>query len=219
MRVLVDDDVVLPDRSLPAVVARRAKGCEPVDEWGLDHDLASVLGSLLPLRLAVVVVGRELLPDGPAVLVHNRTPLGLERAAVVLGVGVASDRPVRFTGVPDVAPLLGLLRRVGGVSGHGADVRGLLHAGQLVAVGLRPVRPDGGRTGTLDRAAVLAATAEGAPLVPVAVHLATAWRRARVVLGEPVTTRRRGRARPVDEAAALVRTRIAELAASSVHVE
>lgn len=211
-RELVDEDVVLPDRTLVAVLGRRITGHHPIDEWGLDQDLTAVIGSLLPLRWAVEVTGAGRLPDGPAVLVHNRTPLGYERTAVAVGIGTAAERPVRFTGVPDLAPVLGVLRRIGGVGGHVADLRGLLSQGQLVAVGLRPVRPLGDRTGVVPTSAVAAALATGAPLVPVAVRPARGLRRARVAIGEPVPTRRRRSARTADEVTALVRDRIADLA-------
>lgn len=209
---LEDADVVLPDRSLVAVVGRRITGHHGVDEWGLDQDLCALVGSLPGMGHAVVVEGIHLLPDGPAVLVHDRTPLGFEAVAVAVGVGVAADRPVRTTGVPDVAPVVGVLRRLGGVGGHPADLRGLLRSGQLVAVGLTPVRARPGRTGVLPPDAVAAALATGAPLVPVSVRPARGPRRARVTIGESVPTRRRRSARAADEVAGLVRDRIAELA-------
>ena len=208
------EDLVVPDRSLAAVIGRRATGHAPVDAWGLDVDLAGVLRSLPGLGSLVVVEGVGRLPDGPALLAHGRVPLGGGRLALALGIAVAADRPVRLTGAPDVAPVIGLLRRLGAVGGHPADLRGLLLAGELVAVDL----PRG--VGTVDgpvaaHDAVAAAVAVGAPLVPVAVRPALGLRRARVRIGEPVPTRRRRRPRDVDEVAAAVRTRLEALAGAA----
>ena len=216
------DALVVPDRSLTAVVGRRVTGHAPVDVWGLDVDLAAVLRSLPGLGAAVRVEGAGRLPDGPALLVHRRGPLPGGRLALAVGISVAVDRPVRLPGVPDVAPVIGALRRVGGVSGHPADLRGLLLAGELVAVGVPRAfgRDRGVSAGDGDGevvgpgaapAALAAAMAVGAPLVPVGVAPAAPLRRARVRVGEPVPTRRRRRARAADDVAEEVRGRLDEL--------
>lgn len=193
-----------PDRSLAAVVARRVTGHAPVDAWGLDVDLVDALRALPGLGAAVAVEGAGRLPDGPALLLHPRLPLGAGVLALAVGVSTAADRPVRLTGVPDVAPLVGVARRLGAIGGHPADVRGLLLAGHLVAVALT-----GDDDVALGGEAVAAAVAVGAPLVPVSVRPALPLRRARLRIDEPVPTRRRGRARPLDDVAEDVRSRLA----------
>lgn len=208
---LDDEDVLLPDRSLVAVVGRRVTGHHHVDPWGLDRDLVDLLGSMPGLGRAVAVDGSHLLPDGPAVLVHDATPLGLERLWVAVGVGTAADRPVRCVGVPDVAPVVGALRRVGAVGRQPADLRGLLRRGHLVAVALGAVRARPGRTGPVPATVVAAALATGAPLVPVAVSSPRGLRRASLRIGDPVPTRQRSEARDAAEVAAQVRAGIAAL--------
>jgi len=208
---LSDIDLFERDRSLMAVLGRRIAGQQTIDEWGLDVDLVGVAASLLPLRIAVAVDGAHLVPDGPTLIVHDRTPLGIERAVVAVGLGTALQRSVRFTGSPDLPVIGPVLARLGGVSGHGADIRGLLHDGHLVAVGLDRTRSKDRRTGALPASAAHAAVAVGVPILPVCVRPAGPGSRARLHIGEPVPTRRRRRARPDDELDNAVRTAIADL--------
>jgi hypothetical protein len=121
------------DRSLGAVARRRWNGTFDLDAWGLDSDLVSVLARMLP-TVGVRTTGAGRVPDGPALLLWRGGPLGW--AHVALGVGAATGRPVRFTGIPDVAPLTGVMHRLGGVGSDIADLRGLLRAGNLVALRL-----------------------------------------------------------------------------------
>jgi hypothetical protein len=121
------------DRSLGAVARRRVDGSFDIDAWGLDADAVSVLSRLVP-TFAVRTTGTGRVPDGPALLLWRGGFTGWVHVAV--GVGAATGRPVRFTGMPDVAPVVGVLRRLGGVGGDLADLRGLLRAGNLVAMRL-----------------------------------------------------------------------------------
>ncbi len=58
------------------------------------------------------------------------------------GIRLATGRVVRIVGVPDVAPVGPLLRRLGGVLARPDEVAGLLRAGEVVGVLLdRDVRP------------------------------------------------------------------------------
>ena len=126
-------DLERTDRSLQAVLGRRIDGSFTVDPWGFDADLMSVLGRLVP-TLGVRLTGGGRVPDGPALCLWRGRRTGL--AQLLLGLGAGTGRALRFTGVPDVEPLVGLLRRFGGVGGDPADIRGLLRAGNLVAVRL-----------------------------------------------------------------------------------
>jgi hypothetical protein len=126
-------DVVRVDRSLTAVARRRMDGSFDTDAWGLDADLVSVLGRVLP-TFGVRTTGAGRVPDGPALLLWRGSSLGWIHVAA--GIGSATGRPVRFTGVPDVAPASTVLRRLGGVGGDVSDLRGLLRLGNLVAMRL-----------------------------------------------------------------------------------
>ena len=210
-------DVERLDTSLPAVAGRRAGGRFVVDDWGLDADLVAVLGRVPGMSAGVRVSGVGRIPDGPALLVWRGAAAGV--VPLVVGLGRALGRPVRFTGVPDVVPVVGVARRVGGVGRHPADVRGLLRAGNLVAVRIvaaglavhelaevAEVVAAGvdmpGQEAWLPVAEVQAATAVGVPIVPVVVH-APGLRslRPRVVVGDPVPTRTRTGVRHLAELA------------------
>jgi hypothetical protein len=121
------------DRSLVAVARRRIDGMFELDAWGLDADLVSVLGRVVP-NVGIRTSGAGRIPDGPALLLWRGGVFGWVH--VVRAIGAATGRAVRFTGVPDVAPISGVLHRVGGVGGNIADLRGLLRSGNLVALRL-----------------------------------------------------------------------------------
>ncbi|MCC5954339.1 MAG: hypothetical protein JJU45_19990 [Acidimicrobiia bacterium] len=205
-------DPELIDRSPLAIAGRRVTGRFLVDEWGLDSDLVAVVGRLPSVRWGAKVHGAGRIPDGPALLVHDRHPADLGWLVVVAAIGRATGRSVRFTGVPDVAPLMALARRVGGVGSDPADLRGLLRAGNLVTIGLgwgHVVRTPGGPPAPW---AIEAALATGAPLVPVAVHRGGLRAlRPEVRIGEPVATRRRRSARAADDVSSEVCARVAAL--------
>jgi hypothetical protein len=186
------------DTSWPALVQRRLSGGFAVDPWGLDTDLLAMLGRLDPRLGLIRTEGAELVPDGPALLLWRGGPLGWIQLAVALGR--ATGRPVRCTGVPDLGPVVGVARRLGGVGGDPADLRGLLRAGGLVAV-----RVGNGRRSPdwLRSPEVAAAVDVGAPLVPVTVHAPRPWAPVgRVVIASPVPTRSRMAPRPLSEVAA-----------------
>ena len=126
-------DVERVDRSVAAVARRRLDGSFETDAWGLDADLVSVLGRVLP-TFGVRTTGAGRVPDGPALLLWRGPRVGWVHVAA--GIGSATGRPVRFTGVPDVAPVRGVLRRLGGVGDDVSDLRGLLRSGNLVAMRL-----------------------------------------------------------------------------------
>jgi len=209
------------DRSPTAVVRRRVDGTFDVDPWGLDPDLLSLVGRFLP-SAAVRTAGGGRLPDGPALCLWLGDWGGV--LPLVVGLGASATRPVRFCGVPDVGPLRAVASRLGGVSGHPADLRGLLRAGNLVAVRLDNAHHPGeealagvGWTGEdlgggspedpfvhewLPDEAVEAAIEVGAPVVPVVVRSPRPWSPlARVTVGTPVPTRTRRAARSLAEVA------------------
>jgi len=209
------------DRSLGALARRRVNGTFDVDPWGLDPDLVSLVGRLVP-SVAVRTAGGGRLPDGPALCMWQGDGPGV--LPLVVGLGAASTRPVRFCGVPDLGPLRAVASRLGGVGGHPADLRGLLRAGNLVAVRLDTSHSPGeealagvGWTGEdvgrgtrgdptvqewLPDEAVGAAIDVGAPVVPVRVTSPRPWSPlARVAVGTPVPTRTRLAARSLADVA------------------
>lgn len=179
----------VPDRSLAAIVQRRVLGSHEIDPWGLDADLVALLEKLPVCSLVARIEGAGDVPDGPALLVVRAPAVLL--GPVVVGLGSALGRPVRFVGVPDTAITNSVLHRLGGVQGHEPDVRGLLRSGSLV---LTP------RAG-IEAGALPAAVAMGAPVVPISIRPGLP---PRVQVRGSVPTRRRGRARDVAEVLAAI---------------
>lgn len=172
---------------LTAFAEQRVAGTHTVDPWGFDADVYDLAARAGRLRWAVHVDGAAHVPTtGPALLVVNRR-LGLSEPAVVaMGVHEATGRRVRPVGIPDLPVLGEVLRRLGGVLDAPAEIRGLLRAGEVVAVPCSR-QPFHARTpGVLRAAAVRAALDAGAPVLPVAVlghELGLAWH---VRVGAPV---------------------------------
>jgi hypothetical protein len=174
--------------SIPDLVVQRWLGTFDVDEWGLDHDVASVAQRLAQLRWRIDVQGAEQLPPGGALLVHNRRLGWSEPLVVAAGVRGAAGRLVRFAGVPDIGPVASLLGRVGGVPATAADVRSLFRAGELVSLPLQREVHYRSLAGSLDPSMVALAIAARVPVVPVAVLGYELGRRWRVIIGEPMPT-------------------------------
>lgn len=215
-------EVARVDRSPVAIARRRLDGTFDVDPWGLDPDLLSLVGRLVPAA-TVRTAGGGRLPDGPALCLWRGDWTGV--LPLVVGLGASATRPVRFCGVPDIGPLRAVASRLGGVGGAPADLRGLLRAGNLVAVRLDNAHGPGeealagvgwageatARSGApgepfvhewLPDEAVEAAMDVGAPVVPIVVRGARPWSPlARVSVGTPVPTRTRLAARSLAEVA------------------
>jgi hypothetical protein len=165
---------------LLAFAEERVAGLHEVDPWGFDrgvYDLAARAGRL---RWSVHVEGAANLPaDGPALLVVNRRIGISEPLVVAMGVHEHTRRRVRPVGIPDVPVLGSFLRRLGGVLDAPAEIRGLLRAGEIVAVPCSRQPFHAAVPGVLRAAAVEAALDAGAPVFPVAVRgceLGLAWR-------------------------------------------
>jgi hypothetical protein len=170
----------------PGALRRRWHGTHDVDPWGLDPDLVDLLSPLARARFRIEVDHEDRLPGaGPALLVANR-PRGLSAPFVLArGVRLATGRFVRMVGVPDVAPVGPVLRRLGGVLARPDEVAGVLRAGQVAGVLLD-------HRGRAPRALVEPAFELGVPVVPAALLGHELGRRWRVALGAP----RRAEARP-----------------------
>jgi hypothetical protein len=167
---------------------RRASGGYSVDPWGLDADLIELVTPVAGWRWAVDVEGAGLIPTtGAALLVFNRR-FGLsEPAVVVTGVRQATGRAVRIVGMPDVAPVGPLLRRLGAAVDTAAEVASLLRAGEVVAAPLGIELGFGRRAGRFATRIVAAALALDVPVFPVATVGHEIGRHWRVVIGTAVT--------------------------------
>ena len=169
------------------VVRSRVSGRYEIDPWGYDRDLVELLDPVLSLRWSVTVDGAEHVPaTGPFVLVANRRIGASEPLVLARGVRRATDRRVRFLGIPDVPVAGALLRRIGGAVDRPAELRTLLRAGHPVAVPLARRLYPRRIAGSLDPEVLVPALELGVPILPVAVIGRELLRRWRVALGEPV---------------------------------
>ncbi len=172
------------------IIRRRLDGSYVVDEWGFDPDFVAMLNPLLSARWDTRVTGAEHIPDeGAAVLVANRRFGMSEPFAVAGGVWKAKSRMVRVLGVPDIAPVGPVLRRMGGVQDRPDELAGVLRAGQIALLFLdRQVRR-GARVGHIQRETLAPAVELGAPVLPVAVSGREIGRRWTVNIGAPISRR------------------------------
>jgi hypothetical protein len=162
-----------------------------IDGWAFDARVAAVLDPLTALRWPVRVSGAESIPpSGPTVVVLAR---GLDPGAplaVTVALRRATGRPGRFLGVPDLAPVGPLLRRIGGAVARPEELAGLLRAGHLVVLPLRRALRPGAVP--LDDDDLVPAVDAGATVVPAAL-VGAGWRRAWTLeLAPPVVRRGAG---------------------------
>ena len=164
-----------------------------VDDWGRDAALVRTVLGLSHLRWDVTVGGDQRLPrrKGALIVVNART-FALAPIFSALALSEVVDRPVRFVGRPDTAPVGAFLRRIGGLLDHPDEVAGALAAGQFVIMGaahderLRKV-------GLVDHALVGGALAAGVQVFPAATSSNPIGRAARLEIGAPSRSPRRRR--------------------------
>jgi hypothetical protein len=174
-----------PVRQVAGALGRRWHGTFDVDEWGFDRELYGVAATLAGYTWDVQVGGVEHLPaTGGALLVGNTrgwaTPLVVAHA-----VHRATGRAVRFTGLPDIAPVGPALRKLGGVLARPDEVEGLLRAGHVVGVWCAAERR-ADRAGEAPVPLLRPALHTKSPVVPVATLGGMLGRRWRVELGPPI---------------------------------
>ncbi len=160
-----------------------------VDDYGRDPHLIAALSPLARLRWNVHVAGAENIPAGAALLVCNSRRFSLSAVYAGLALTDATGRPVRFVGRPDTAPVGALMRRVGALLAHPADVLGALRGGELVlisAAGTSHPRQAGAVPHELVGQAVVAQV----PALPVTTISNRFGRTAYVEVGAPVNLRR-----------------------------
>lgn len=186
-----------PVRSVGGALARRLNGTYEIDEWGFDRELFDLASVIAGLRWDVVVGGASNLPvEGPALVVAN-TPTLASPLVIAHALQQATGRAVRFTGLPDVAPIGPILRKLGGVLARPDGVAGLLQAGHVVGVFCdRDIRR-GVRVGPAPQRLIAPALDTASPVVPVAAIGRFGGRRWRVEVGPPV--RRRPQPGPLAE--------------------
>jgi len=175
--------------SATAVVQHHVTGANQVDEWGMDDDAVALAQALAALRWSATVTGAAHVPgSGPVLLVANRRPLDGTPLLVATAIGKATGRPVRFTGIIDIAPAGPLLRRAGGVVARPDEVTGLLRAGALAAVWCSSTLLGRPRIGLPPAEYLNAALESGAAVLPVAVIGGPFARRVDVAIGAPLAT-------------------------------
>lgn len=159
-------------------------GDEPsgmVDDWGRDPGLVRAVMQLARLRWDVAVGGDQRLPRRKgALVVVNARRFALTPIFAAFAISEAVDRPARFVGRPDTAPVGAFARRIGGLLEQPDEVRGALAAGQLVVLGAEHSDGDVGR---VDHAIVGAALAAGVSVYPAATTSSPLMRAARVEIG------------------------------------
>ena len=176
--------------ALTDVLSRRLSGSYVVDEWGFDPDFVAVLNPLFGARWSIRVEGGEHVPhEGAAVLVANRR-LGMSEPFVIArAVWQSTGRVVRVLGLPDIAPIGPVLRRMGAVQDRPDELAGVLRAGQLALVFLDRQLQMGARVGHLARETLAPAIETGVPVLPVAITGRELGRRWRVAIGGAASAR------------------------------
>lgn len=167
-----------------------------VDDWGRDPGFVRQMIALSQLRWSVSVGGDQHLPRrNGALIAVNARRFALAPILAAFAISEAVDRPVRFVGRSDSAPLGPLGRRIGGLLDHPDEVFGALRAGELVVLGaaastgLRQV----GYVGRIKHEHVGAATAAGVQVYPAATMSSPFARNARVEIGQATRPSRRRR--------------------------
>ncbi len=176
-----------------------------VDDWGRDQGLVNTMMHLARVRWDVAVGGDQHLPRRKgALIVVNARRFALSPIFAAFALGEAVDRPVRFVGRPDTAPVGAFSRRIGGLLEHPDEVAGALAGGQLVVMG---AEHDERGVGRVNHALVGAALGAGVPVIPGATSSSPFARSARVELG-PASRSPRKRRGPLLELELADRVRI-----------
>lgn len=186
-----------------------------IDDWGRDDRFARITAAVLKTAWSVTLGGAERLPKTrSAMLVTNARRFTLAPWFVSL-LASSTERPIRFVGRPDTAPLGALARRLGGLLDRPDEIAGALADGQLVIAAASPTL-DPRAVGTIDPEVIGIAVRAGAPIHPVATSLSPLSRSARIEIG-PATRPPAGRRGPLAEIelAERLQRRIAELIEAS----
>lgn len=156
-----------------------------VDAYGRDPHLIAALTPLARLRWNVRVSGVDNVPNTSALLVCNTRRFSLGALYAAVGITEATGRAVRFVGRPDTAPIGALMRRLGALLHHPADVLGALRDGELVLVAAAGTR-DARHAGDVPPDLVGQAVVADVPVLPVTTLSSSLSRRAEVTVGTAV---------------------------------
>jgi len=203
----VADVITLPARSVgnqaadmatTSVRTFRAWTANEVDDWGRDDAFVNRVWSLSQLRWSTSVGGADRVPKRTgALIVVNARRFALAPLFAALAIGAATDRPVRFVGRPDVAPVGPMMQRLGALLPVDAEILGALHAGEVVVIGAAHEYSNR-QTGLIDHRQVGAAVAAKVQVLPAATVSVPLRRNARVEIGPAVRIRKRRRG-PLEE--------------------
>lgn len=164
-----------------------------VDDWGRDDAFVNRVWSLSRLRWNTSVGGVEHVPKrAGALIVVNARRFALAPLLAALAIGDAVDRPVRFVGRSDVAPLGPMMQRLGALLPVEAELEGALRAGELIVLGATHTRTNL-HTGVIDHLLVGSAVAAKVRVLPAATMSVPLQRNARVEIGAPVRLRSKRR--------------------------
>lgn len=165
-----------------------------VDSWGRDHTLARIAAIAVRTRWAIACGGQERLPEsGPALVVVNARRFMLTPWFAALALCRELDRPVRFVGRPDTAPVGSFARRLGGLLARPDEVAAALRDEQVLVFGATGTL-DPRRVGAIDHRVIGAAVRTKTPVFPASVTVSPIGRSARIEIGAAVRPphRRRG---------------------------
>lgn len=201
------DVITLPVRSVGSKTASiattaaehvRVWTANEVDDWGRDNGFVDRVWATSRLRWNISVGGAEFVPKrAGALIVVNTRRFALAPIFAALAIGAAVDRPVRFVGRPDTAPVGPVMQRLGGLLPIPREIESALRAGELVVLGAAP-HATNRTTGRIDHRLVGAATMAKVSSIPAATVSVPLRRSARVELGAPIRLARKRRG-PLDE--------------------
>lgn len=168
------------------------------DDWGRDPVLVRNMMFLAQLRWSVSTGGDQHLPKRRgALIVVNNPQLSNSVVFTAFAISEAIDRPVRFVGRRDFAPLGAFDRRIGGLIDDPDELAGALRADEVVVIGAEPA-PGLRSAGAVDHTLIGAALATSTRVFPAATTSTPLSRRARVEIG-PATRPPRKRRGPLTE--------------------
>ena len=169
---------------------RAAWPAHSVDDYGRDPHLIRALAPFATLRWSIAAGGVHHLPArSGALLVCNSRRFSLSAVYAALALSEETERPVRFVGRPDIAPIGPFMRRIGGLLANPADVLSALSHNELVLVAAEGTSHPR-HAGKVPHALVGPAVVAGVPVFPVATMSSTIGRAARVEVGPAVRARR-----------------------------
>lgn len=174
------------DQAERAAVQVQSWSANHVDDWGRDDGFVNRVWAASRLRWSVSVGGAHHLPvRAGALIIVNTRRFALAPLFAALSIGDAIDRPVRFVGRPDTAPIGPLMQRLGALLPIERELIGALNAGEVVVVGAAP-KLTNVRCGVVDHRLVGAAIAAKVRVYPAVTISVAGARQARVDVGPAI---------------------------------